>query len=187
MPPPPLPLHLHFQEKSYPGSGTPQQRRLLLFLRPKLASEFLAQVSPHRQRGETGRFIIALLTTDYAQTTKYDWRTMLFISERTVYPQEELYNMKTFVYYSPEDDAMVQAMYMIDSRLLLPPTGTLCAVILTLKLPLSKQPKGRTSSEDMGHSLLGRPQLRIGRAREHGQIVAYVVTSEGQHGLVEAL
>lgn len=30
--------------------------------------------------------------------------------------------MKTFVYDSPENDATVQAMYMVDSRLLLPPT-----------------------------------------------------------------
>lgn len=32
--------------------------------------------------------------------------------------------MKTFVHDSPEDDAIFQSMYMIDSRLLLPPTGT---------------------------------------------------------------
>ncbi|EIW57016.1 uncharacterized protein TRAVEDRAFT_49825 [Trametes versicolor FP-101664 SS1] len=102
---PPLLLHRHSQEKPCPGSGTQQKRRFL------------------ERRGQTGRFIIALLATDDVPTTKSDERTTLFISERTVYPQEELYNMKTFVYDSPEDDAIVQAMYMIDSRLLLRPTG----------------------------------------------------------------
>lgn len=89
-----------------------------------------------------------------------------------------------------------------------------CVVILTLELLLTKQHKSKTSSEDMGHSLCvfhtafhaegllmyakeaqseGRLSLRIGE--EHncvlsvlgnaGRIVAYVVTSEGQHGLVD--
>lgn len=71
--------------------------------------------------GQTGRLIIELLTTDDAYAGKYHELTALVFSEEAKSVLEEFDAVKTIVYDPKDEEALVQAMSLVDTCLLIPP------------------------------------------------------------------
>lgn len=71
--------------------------------------------------GQTGRLIIELLTTNDAYASMYEELTALVFSEKAKAVLEEFDAVKTIVYDPKDEDALVQAMSLVDTCLLIPP------------------------------------------------------------------
>ncbi|KAL1938462.1 hypothetical protein VTO73DRAFT_11702 [Trametes versicolor] len=71
--------------------------------------------------GQTGRLIIELLTTDDTYAGTYDELTALVFSEQAKAVLEEFDTVKTIVYDPKDEEALVQAMSLVDTCLLIPP------------------------------------------------------------------
>lgn len=69
---------------------------------------------------QTGRLIIELLMTDDVYAGKYDKLTALVFSEEAKSVLEEFNIVKTIVYDPKDEDALVQAMSLVDTYLLIP-------------------------------------------------------------------
>lgn len=77
---------------------------------------------PTAGEGQTCRLIIGLLTTDDTYAGKYDELTALFFSEEAnAVLDSEFDSVKTIVYDAKNEEALVQAMSLVDTCLLIPP------------------------------------------------------------------
>lgn len=73
------------------------------------------------REGQTGRLIIELLTTDDTYASKYDELTALVFSEQAKSVLEVFDTVETIVYDPKHEDALIQAMSLVDTCLLIPP------------------------------------------------------------------
>ncbi|EIW57023.1 NAD-P-binding protein [Trametes versicolor FP-101664 SS1] len=91
--------------------------------------------------GQTGRLIIELLTTDDTYAGKYDELTALVFSEQAKAVLEEFDTVKTIVYDPKDEEALVQAMSLVDTCLLIPPARKDKANITRTLLSAAKSAK----------------------------------------------
>ncbi|EIW57020.1 uncharacterized protein TRAVEDRAFT_21922 [Trametes versicolor FP-101664 SS1] len=115
---------------------------------PKCARRILITAA----EGQTGRLIIELFTTDDTYASKYDKLTALVFSEQAKAVLEEFDAVKTIVYDAKNEDALVQAMSLVNTCLLIPPARKDKAKITRTLLSAAKAAKPLTAGPELAES-----------------------------------